>query len=104
LRKHLGWSWVDSAWFFQADPSVVSRWELGKQNMDVRGEQVLGVVATRLAPIASKHGCEALLLRPSARRRRPGQVLQHLAHAGLEGGLQAGRVQQAAEGATWAVV
>ena len=52
-RKHLGWSWADSARFFPADPLVVSRWETGKQNMDVRGEPLLGVVATRLAPIES---------------------------------------------------
>ena len=87
MRKNLGWFWADSAGFFQADPSVVFRWETGKQNIDVRGEQLLWVVAARLAPIESEKECEALLLRPSARWRRLGQVLQHLAHAGLEGGL-----------------
>jgi DNA-binding transcriptional regulator YiaG len=54
LSKHLGWSWADSARFFQADTSVVSRWETGKQTMDVRGDQLLGVVATRWAPIESE--------------------------------------------------
>jgi putative transcriptional regulator len=66
LRKHLGWSGADFARFFQTDPAVVSRWETGKQKMDVRGEQLLRVVATRLAPIEDYREYEALLLRPAA--------------------------------------
>jgi putative zinc finger/helix-turn-helix YgiT family protein len=65
LRKHLGWSGADFARFFQTARSTVSRWESGKQNMDVRAEQLLRLSATRLEPITDYAEVERLLLLPA---------------------------------------
>lgn len=63
LRKHIGWAGADFARLFGSSLPTVSRWEAGKQQMDIRAEMALRVSVTRLQPIDDYQEYEAFLSR-----------------------------------------
>lgn len=80
LRKHLGWSGADFARSFSVDPATVSRWEAGKQQMDLRAEQLLRTAATRLEPVKD-HG-EFVVFLQKATQERPADLRLQLRWSG----------------------